>query len=218
MVELKYCPMCKSLTHQEKVGEFYHCLGYGAMRGCGVLIPISYAMPGGDMKLRIVEEMEFTEVERREIFFMGDALTPEEQKLFTELYNATKEELLIRVKNGNEKLMAYYEQIKTQKNDPEWDKMVDNLHVAVDRMKQICDFLVFKGYDDCLYIENGKRTRSCVIGDDRPCWVCPSKRNYAEEEMFEGEKPAYVANRRGLKMLSFLRKMGDGTKQTSGAN
>ena len=149
---------------------------------------------------------------------MGDALTPEEQKLFTELYNSTKEELLVRVRNGNEKLMAYYELIKTEKNNAEWDKMVDNLHAAADRMKRISDFLVFKGFDDCLYIENGKKMRSCVIGKQHSCWVCPSKRNYAEEEMFDGEQAVYVATRRGAKMMRFLKTMGDGTKGSSGAN
>ena len=220
MANLRFCPKCQCLTSQEKIGEFFHCLGYGADRGCGVLIPPDYSS-NQKAKLTTAAEQGFTEVEKQEYIFMGEQLTPAEEKFFTELYESSMEQLLVRVRAGNDRLMAHYAEINQEGNIETWNKMVDNLHLAVDRLNQICDFLVFKGYKDCLYVENGKKVRTCLNEPRKDwivCWACPSEKKYWVDELFGTQEPEFIPPRRGGKTITFLKGLGDGTGKTSGAN
>ncbi len=80
--------------------------------------------------------------------------------------------LLERVKNGNDKLWAAWRVIRNVP-DPEekadlflkWDGRVNFLNL-------LCKELIVKGYNECLYIENGIKTKACLNNPDEPEWFC----------------------------------------------
>jgi hypothetical protein len=180
---------------------------------------LTYAVPGGDFRLYTAGEIGYL---REEVIIMDSGkLTPEEVKLFNELQNSTQEQLLTRVRNGNNKLMDHFAQIQAEKDNATWEKMLDNHHALVERLSFICDFLVSKGYHDCLYVENGVRTRTCLNSrnDYIVCWVCPSTTAYWSTELFGvDEKQVYVPGRHGKKTMEFLKALGVQDGKTSGVN
>lgn len=92
-----------------------------------------------------------------------------------------------RVIKGNEKLFLAWKQIRELVNDKEeWSRQMDQFSEAAKKLRGLCTELKFKGYEDCLYIEKGKRMRSCLSNPDGFwCQVCPSTRKYWEEEFKE---------------------------------
>lgn len=121
------------------------------------------------------------------------------------------EALRVRVAKGNTKLIDAILVI--------WDITDSEAHIdafrewgrAADKLNQLCSELRLKGFEDCLYIENGKKTRSCLEGTDTVCLVCPSKRNYAWEEL--NRLPSPRAPKRDEKteaeLVTFLTKLGE---------
>lgn len=92
-----------------------------------------------------------------------------------------------RVKLGNEKLNDAWEQIRGMAHDTEeWKELLEQWHQANKKLSLLCSELKARGYTDCLYIENRKKTKKCLLpGDDIGCRVCPSSRKYWEKELME---------------------------------
>lgn len=141
---------------------------------------------------------------------MGD-LTQEEAKLFMELNQLTVEQLRERVAKGNDRLMDHYTEIMKERDNDTWEGLLANLDIAVARLGLICDFLVFKGYKECLYMENGKKVRSCLNQrqDNIVCWCCPSTIKWWEEELFgAGAAPVEYHSRHGKALMDFIKRGG----------
>lgn len=96
----------------------------------------------------------------------------------------TLSDLVARVKLGNEKLGKVYDQMKEiTPNTERWSSAMEQWHRANVLLKIYCDQLEWLGFLDCLYIENGVKTRKCL--DGLGCRVCPSKKPYWEDELME---------------------------------
>ena len=205
---LRFCPRCRTLTYQENWREYRRCVSKGKEPGCGIFIPIAYGYMKNP-KVYTAEELGLLVRPREELIFMGN-LTPDEAKLFAELYPMTVEQLLERVARGNDRLMEHYDVIKQEKDNDTWGELMDNFFAAVNRLKVICDFLVFRGWKDCLYMKDGKKMRSCLNQSNENffCWVCPSEKKYWEAEIF-GTAPAmpYVS-RHGAAIMKFIKAGG----------
>ncbi len=92
-----------------------------------------------------------------------------------------------RVIKGNNKLFAAWQQIRElAHNTEEWSAQMDRWNEAQERLHYLCLELKTKGYHDCLYIENGKKTKLCLSNPDGFwCQVCSSDIKYWEQELME---------------------------------
>lgn len=88
-------------------------------------------------------------------------------------------ELLERVRNGNDKLMTAWHEI-CKMSGTHHDTELQKWFKAQDKLVEYCTQLKLLGYCNCLYIEQGKKTKSCL---DCNCIVCPSTVNYWETEL-----------------------------------
>lgn len=92
--------------------------------------------------------------------------------------------LIDRVRKGNDKLWEAWKVIRDVENPEEKDALFRKWDAKKEFLNDLCKELVFKGYRDCLYIENGKKTKRCL---DEPgewfCNTCPSQREYWVEEV-----------------------------------
>jgi len=90
-----------------------------------------------------------------------------------------------RVIKGNDKLFAAWLQIRELAGE-EKEYQLDRWNEAQERLHYLCLELKAKGYHDCLYLENGKRTKSCLSNPDGFwCQVCPSSVSYWEKELMK---------------------------------
>ena len=80
--------------------------------------------------------------------------------------------LLERVKNGNDKLWAAWRVIRDITDREEREELFTKWDGRVYFLNLLCKELVVKGYIDCLYIENGIKTKSCLNNPDEPEWFC----------------------------------------------
>ena len=108
-----------------------------------------------------------------------------------EIQNAEALALRDRVKSGNDKLSRAWLQIRDLVGDKEeWSRQMDRWQEATEKLHQLCQELKLKGYDDCLYLEDGKRTRTCLNNPDGFwCQVCPSVYAYWETELMDLPSP-----------------------------
>ena len=91
-------------------------------------------------------------------------------------------ELLARVKAGNDKLNKAWDQLVAMDHTSQvWKDGVEKWSQANELLSTFCTQLKALGYNDCLYIENGKKTRTC-LGEGLGCRVCPSIIAYWEKE------------------------------------
>ena len=94
-----------------------------------------------------------------------------------------------RVIKGNDKLFAAWLQIREldgEEREHQWDRWNE----AQERLHYLCLELQTKGYHDCLYIENGKRVKSCLSESGSWwCQVCPSSVLYWEQELMKLPRP-----------------------------
>lgn len=102
----------------------------------------------------------------------------------------TKEEevasLKERVKDGNQKLNEAWSQIcQIDLNSQRWKDEIEKWHQANEKLSAMCTQLKALGFEDCLYIENGVKTKKCLGADPIGCRVCPSRRHYWETELME---------------------------------
>lgn len=98
---------------------------------------------------------------------------PSEPKPAPKQYSETVLALIIRVREGNDKLWNAWNQIR---KIPDRDKM-EEMFRKWDERKQflntLCKELVWKGFNDCLYIDkNGKKTKGCLYNPDNLKWFC----------------------------------------------
>lgn len=106
-------------------------------------------------------------------------------------YNPEVLALRDRVKKGNDKLFQAWQQIRELAHDTEeWSRQMELWHQAGKKLNSLCTELKLKGYGDCLYLENGKRMKSCLDNlDGFWCQVCPSSIRYWDKELMSlGER------------------------------
>lgn len=100
--------------------------------------------------------------------------------------NQEREALRLRCIAGNDKLQeAWYKLKEMNLPDEVWATAMDKWHLANEKLSVLCTQLEILGYDICLYIEKGVKTRQCLRGDHAVlgCRVCPSKIYYWENEL-----------------------------------
>lgn len=133
-------------------------------------------------------EREFTDLYPGGWYIMGDALKDseflEKSKIIAEAQAMSFEQLLARVAGGNLKLINYFAEITKEPDNEKFMELVENFHQMVDKLNLLHSVLKERGYNDCLYIENGIKTRNCIIGEtsESACWVCPSPYDYYKDE------------------------------------
>ncbi len=91
-----------------------------------------------------------------------------------------------RVIKGNDKLSKVRFQIQEMEEGEEKEYQWDRWNEAQERLHHLCLELKAKGYHDCLYIENGKKTKSCLSNPEGSwCQVCPSSVSYWAQELMK---------------------------------
>lgn len=80
--------------------------------------------------------------------------------------------LMERVKKGNDKLWNAWKVIRDIEDPEEKEELFRKWHEKKDLLEFFCKELVTRGFKDCLYIENGKKTRGCLYNPDNPEWFC----------------------------------------------
>jgi len=104
------------------------------------------------------------------------------------------EALKARVRDGNQKLWVAWCQLKGMVHDREqwsreserWAQAKEKLWLLIMQLREQHNFY------DCLYIENGKKTRGCLHNEDGFfCQVCPCITNeYWEKELMNLPSPS----------------------------
>lgn len=109
---------------------------------------------------------------------------PSKPKVVSREYSEEVIALRERVILGNQKLFDAWNNIKKLDHESQqWKDEFERWHQACERLSLLCTELKVKGYEDCLYLENGKRTRSCLSNPDGFwCQVCPSTPRYWDKE------------------------------------
>ena len=92
-----------------------------------------------------------------------------------------------RIKVGNEKLIKAWQQLREiADRQEEWASQFERWHKANELLSALCTQLETMGYEDCLYMENGKKVKKCLEpGEIIGCRVCPSKIPYWEKELMD---------------------------------
>lgn len=103
----------------------------------------------------------------------------------TEAYAPEVLALRDRIRLGNDKIFAAWLQIGEIQDKEEREYQREQWDKAKEKLNLLCLELQYRfNYRDCLYIENGKKTKSCL---KEPggwfCNTCPSTREYWVEEM-----------------------------------
>jgi len=80
--------------------------------------------------------------------------------------------LLERVKKGNDKRWAAWKVIRDVEDTEERGELFLKWDEKVKFLNELCLDLVAKGFNDCLYIENGKKTKGCLDNPAEPLWFC----------------------------------------------
>ena len=104
-----------------------------------------------------------------------------------------------RVKAGNDKLTKAWHQILEIADKEEQFQQDERWFKARYKLCILCSELQAKGYGECLYMENGKKMKSCLNSPDNHwCWVCPLGTPYWEQELKDlpsaGAEGASVTN------------------------
>ena len=116
-----------------------------------------------------------------------------------------------RVIKGNDVLFKAWLQIRELTGE-EREYQLDRWNEAQERLHLLCGDLKSRGYHDCLYIENGKKTKGCLSNPDGFwCQTCPSSVPYWEQELIalpgptapRVKQPEFV-----LGQTEFLEKLG----------
>lgn len=115
----------------------------------------------------------------------------QEIKVQQRQYNLDVIALRDRVRAGNDKLFQAWLMTHKFTDDKErWTLEMDKWRAAQQKLCLLCSALKNMGYDDCLYIEDGKKTRSCINSSEGFwCVVCPSSIRYWEQELMDLPSP-----------------------------
>ena len=96
------------------------------------------------------------------------------------------EALKARVKEGNQKLNdAWQRLVKMDHSSQRWEEEAERWSRANEKLSSLCTELKYAGFNDCLYLEDGKKTRGCLTQPGLGCRVCPSQISYWEKELME---------------------------------
>ena len=123
--------------------------------------------------------------------------------------------LLERVRQGNDKLWNAWKVIRDIQDPEEREAQFKRWDTKVEFLNKLCLELTVKGYNDCLYIENGKKTWNCLNNPDEPEWwcnTCPAGMGggpkYWEQELMA--LPGFHVRRseQGAEQAEFLKKLG----------
>ena len=96
--------------------------------------------------------------------------------------------LLERVKLGNDKLIAAWLQVKNFEDPEIHDRGMEKIKEACTKLHLLNLELMASGFNECFYIENGRKKRQCIT-DSGFCWVCPSQKPYWREEWEKLKRP-----------------------------
>ena len=90
-----------------------------------------------------------------------------------------------RVILGNDVLFKAWLQIR-EFDGAEREEQLDRWNEAQEKLHRLCLELQALGYEDCLYIKDGKKSKSCISEPDQFwCQVCSSSHPYWEEELMK---------------------------------
>ncbi len=119
--------------------------------------------------------------------------------------------LKARVIKGNELLNLAWVQLKSMDHESQrWEDEICRWGEANEKLSALCTELKWSGFDDCLYIVDGEKTKLCLPpGDDLGCRVCPSKINYWHNELMNLPSPKVRASERGKDTMNFIEKLGE---------
>ena len=89
-----------------------------------------------------------------------------------------------RIKIGNDKLNTAWESIVAMVgvDEERWKIESERWFEAHAKLINLARLLNGKGFRNCLYIEDGKKTRHCL---NPGCQACPSDVNYWEKELMD---------------------------------
>jgi hypothetical protein len=108
----------------------------------------------------------------------------------------TVEELRQRVITGNEKMLQYWK-VLISSDSEKYNQNIERYESANKKLINLCDLLELKGYNQCLYMSEGKKTRKCFGRDDESwCVVCP-----ASDEII---KKAKIDDYKGREQMNLL--------------
>ncbi len=128
-----------------------------------------------------------------------------ENRQVTDGLDAPLDQLRERVARGNDKLMDVWSQI-IELSEPEHSAEIDSWVKADAKLEKLCDVLKLRGYIDCLYIVEGRKTRLCSV-ENKICLVCPSKRAYWVQEMLDRLSSPRM-RKKGEDTMQFLKTLG----------
>jgi len=125
--------------------------------------------------------------------------------------NVEFEVLKSRIKLGNEKLWKAWEQIKGIAHETkEWSYQMDRWSEAKETLWLLVTELKAKhNFHDCLYIENGVKTRGCLHNQDGFfCQVCPCETDnkYWEKELMDLPGPRRAQTK--TEQADFIEELG----------
>ena len=127
---------------------------------------------------------------------MVEVITPPE---VVERFKKDYPSLLLRVREGNDKIIAAYLRVMDFEDGPVFDASMDKIQTAINKLQELCLLLecieeVLYGQGDCLYImSNRTKVRKCRMFEKTPngqtvetsCWACPSAIHYWQQEWSE---------------------------------
>lgn len=108
------------------------------------------------------------------------------------------EELKARVRLGNSRLNDAWAAIIKMEHDDVWDEAFQKWHLANEKLSQYCTQLKNLGFNDCLYIENGKKMKGCL--EELGCRVCTSRISYWEQELMDLPGPGGRGRQKSMKL------------------
>jgi len=123
--------------------------------------------------------------------------------------------LLERVRKGNDKLWNAWKVIRDIRDPEEREELFQKWDEKKALLNALCLELVTRGFKDCLYIENGKKTRGCLNNPDNPEWfcnTCPAGMGggpkYWEQELMALPTPFVRRSEHGTEQTKFLETLG----------
>ena len=186
---MKYCPSCTKLVNFTKNGEDVFC------DDCKAIIP-SLVKPVNTVNT--VNAQAPLTPEQSDIHTAHIAAEVANTSIRPDVILAYKNkfpQLLLRVRDGNEKLTTAWKQIQDFDDLTTYDAGLDKILAAQGKLQRLCLELEvieegLQGEGECLYFMDGKKQRPCTQKELTPkgkeveciCWACPSARHWWSEE------------------------------------
>jgi len=88
-----------------------------------------------------------------------------------------------RMRAGNEKLITSWPRIWDIPDEEERAEQLKRWDEANRLLDALCMELMYRfDFHDCLYLENGRKTKPCTDADGFCCFACPSDKPYWHDE------------------------------------